>query len=264
MTEAGEQQTNDAVVARALDLLRQAIDAVHDLTPKEYRVPAAIEFIAVKMMWQSVSKCEAIHNLASNGLLDEASIVLRSLMWDVQRLIYMDQNPEQRNALLFGLANKHIHNLEDLATIAEQIGVDAQILRESVIKQRQAFEKARTALEVTKLKRFPSEGLDIARSIGRLNDMLDHQMLSGNAHSAALSMLTNVSAQKEGKVHLSSRNKKPGFVSGITASAVDYLFKGAIATARAQGWDSSRELLKRYAETKQQIKQLDPEKRGNY
>ena len=239
---------DDPIFTEALALLRQGIDAVHDLTPKEYPQIPAIEFTATKMMWQSISRCEAVHLLLTEGHLDEATILLRSLMWDAQRLIYMDQNPDDRIALLLGLGNKQTHNMEALVRIAEELELDAEIFRQEVINRRQQLERARSARGVGELKRFPSEGIDIARSIGKLNDMLGHQMYSANTHSAALSIFTNVSITEDGTVNLTSRNKAPRYVSGAARSAVEHLFDGAIATAKAQEWKTVDELRRCYKE----------------
>lgn len=249
MNKPQENVMDDPKFTESLALLRQAIDTVNGLTPKEYPKIPAIEFLAIKMMWQSVSRCDAIHLLLMDGLLDDATILLRSLMWDAQRLIYMDQNPDDRVALLMGLGNKQIHNMEALAKIVEELGLDSKTMREEVIRRRQQFEKARSARGIGKLKKFPAEGLGIARNIGRLSDMLGHQMYSASTHSAALSMFTNVSETADGEVTFSSRNRAPGYVGGTASSACEYLFEGAIATAKALGWDTKKELREQYAET---------------
>jgi hypothetical protein len=242
--------------AKALDLLRHAVDRIRELAPSEYLGLPATELIAIKMMWQSVSKSEAIHSLLGDGFSDEASILLRSQMWDVQRLIYMDQNPDDRYALLFGVGNKQIHNLDSLASVAEEIGLDTTAIREAVSKQRQAFEEARAKRGVSRLRRFP-EGLGIARNIGRLTDMLGHQMYSANAHSAAWSMLANVTILEDGKVNLSSRNEKSGYVIGIAQSSAEYLIEGATVTAQAHEWELLPELLEWRVEIDRRIKQLN-------
>ena len=61
-------------------------------------------------------------------------------------------------------------------------------------------------------------------------------------------MFTNVSKTEDGTVNLTSRNKAPGYVSGAARSAIEHLFDGAIATAKAQEWDTVDELRGRYKE----------------
>ena len=97
---------NDSVVTSAVALLRQGMDTVVELTPKQDRELPVIEYFPMKMTWQLISRCEGIHLLLNDGLLDEASILLRSLMWDSQRLIYLDHNPDDRAALILGLHQK--------------------------------------------------------------------------------------------------------------------------------------------------------------
>lgn len=216
----------------------------------------AIELIAFKMMRQSISRCDSIHLLLTDGLLEDATILLRSLMWDAQRLIYLDQNSNDRVALLFGMGYQSIQNLEDLASKAEANGLDAAVIRSAVVKQRQMIGEAIAAHGGVKRKKFPKEGAGLAKSIRRPTDTLGHQMYSATAHSAALSIFTNVSISEDGKVNLSSRNKSPGYVSGIAWSAIEHMFEGVIATAKAQEWDTLDKLREQYAETSAKFKCL--------
>jgi len=235
-------------MTQALTLLRQAIDAVIDLTPKGVRELPVIEFMPTKMMWQAVSRCEAIHRLLSDGLLGEATILLRSLMWDAQRLIYMDQYPQQRSALILGLLEKHLRNWEELARLAEERGREEKPVRQKVKEQRRQLEQLRMSHGVGKLKKFPSEGYNIVRRTNRLSDMIGHKMFSISAHAAAQSMFVGESRTDDGEMRLFSRNKNPVYVNGVAGSASEYLFEGTIATAKAQEWDTWDELRERYAE----------------
>lgn len=248
---------DDPIFTDALALLRQAIDEVHGHMPKEYRefdLPA-IELTALKMMRQSISRCDSIHLLLTEGLLEDATILLRSLMWDAQRLIYMDQHPKDRISLLLTLENKKTNNMEGQANIAKELDLDVTIMRKEVTKRRREYEKARLAYGAGKPKTFP-EGEGMARSIGRLTDVLGHKMYSASTHGAALSVFSNVAIGEGGKLKLLSRNKSPGYVSGVAWSASEYLFEGVIATAKAQGWNTVDQLRELYAETNGEFERL--------
>jgi hypothetical protein len=159
-------------IETAFALLRRAIDAVIDLAPKEAHELAVIEYFPMKMTWQSVSRCEGILLLQRDGLLDEACILLRSLMWDAQRLIYLDKHPDERVALILGLQQDQLNNWQSLCKVAKERGRDPEPLLSTIKLKRQQIENAKLKHGIGRLKKFPKEGIGIARSVRRPSDMI--------------------------------------------------------------------------------------------
>lgn len=245
---------DDPVFVAALELLKKGIAAVDATTPKEERELPVLEAMPVKITWQLVARCEAIHHLLADGLLDEATIILRTLLWDSQRLMYMDKHPEWRKALVLGMEEEQLKNWESLARQAERRGRDEEQIHEFVRTRRKQLQAI--GLSVGRQRKFPPEGGALAKAMERDSDEIGHLMYSQAAHSAAWSQTVNIQKTDDGKYHHFLRNKTPGLVAGVACSAVEYLLEGTIATARAQDWDTLDELREKYEEINVEIEAL--------
>ena len=252
-------ETKDHTVSEALDLLRQSIETIVTHTPTQTRELPVLEVMPVKMTWQLLGRCEAIHHLLDDGLLDEATIILRSLMWDAQRLMYLDKHPDWRKALILGMEEDQLKKWEALARQAGKRGRDPQSIHDYVRDRRQQIQ--RIGLPIGRRRKFPPEGSGIGKILGRESDIIGHQMYSHAAHSAAWSQLVNTRTTEDGEFQLILRNKNPRLVGGVAWSAIEYLFQGTIATAKAQEWDTLDELRERYAEIDGKFERLLKRKR---
>jgi hypothetical protein len=81
-------------------------------------------------------------------------------------------------------------------------------------------------------------------------------MYSIAAHNSAQSMFVGEKRGSDGSVELFSRNKHPTYVTGVAGSASEYMFEGAIATAKAQGWKTLGELRQNYSEIEAEFESL--------
>ena len=245
---------DDPLFAAAIELLKRSTEAVQAATPKRDRELPNLEALPVRMTWRLVARCEAINNLLADGLLDEATILLRTLMWDCHRLLYMDKHPDRREALILRLEQDRLTNLENLTRLAEERGRDVKELRKDIEKRRRDVQ--RVSLPYGRLKPFPQDGDSLARSLDREGDIVNHKMFSHAAHSAAWSQVANFQKTEDGHFHLNLRNKSPRLVAAVANHAAEYLFLGTIATARAQEWQTLDELREKYREVEIEFEAL--------
>lgn len=227
----------------ALDLLKRGIADVDSATPKGPRELPVLEAMPVKMTWQLVARCEAIHHLLADGLLDEATLILRTLLWDSQRLMYMDQHPEWRKALILGMEEEQLKKWEQLGKQAAKRDRDPEAIIKHVRNRRKQLQEL--GLPVGRHRKFP-EGSGMANELGRESDLIGHLMYSHAAHSAAWSQTVNIQKSDAGGLQHFLRNKSPRLIVAVAGCAIEYLFKGTIATAKAQEWDTLDELRQQY------------------
>jgi hypothetical protein len=134
-----------------------------------------------------------------------------------------------------------ICNWEDLVTIAKEARIDFEV-EPTLAKLREENQKVQRKMKqlgVKKLIKFPGQGAAIARTLGRLADIVGHKMYSLEAHSAVLSPV-NIGLKKgeDNENYFYLRDKNPNLVYGASHSAAEYLFEATIAIASWQEWST--------------------------
>lgn len=248
--------TDDGVFDDALVLLRSSVNTVNCLTPKARRTNPLGDLRPTKMFWQLFRRSDAIQFLLKEGFLDDAMILLRSCMWDAQRLIYLRQNPADRDALVLGLEVDMITNWENLASIEKAAGRDTREFDRKIQERRTGLENARERRGIGKKKSFPKEGSNLARAIGRSSDQIGHKFFSISSHGASLSPVMEMQVDNENAISLYVRNKNPIFVAYVAWATSEYLFEAAVALGAIQGWDTLADLESQYEATEKRFRKL--------
>jgi hypothetical protein len=243
------ERTDDANFQASLELLNDAIASVNALTPKGCRDLPGLEVVALRMFWQSFSKCRAIHLLVSNGCIGEAAIALRSLMFDCHHLLYLKNHPAERDGLLLSLREREIRNMQRVARVASKAGMAKDIGRilEKTEEDLRELERERIELGAKEDTKFPNQGAKMARKLGRLSDVVGYEMFSSIVHGAALGPVRiGLRKIKDREVNLELADKNPKLAYGAAYDAIEFLFEASIAVATWEEWDTLEELEGKY------------------
>ena len=182
------------------------------------------------------------------------------MIFDVHRLVYIEQNPNERAGLALRIRHGEIQNWEDLARIVEEARVDRDtaVIYARVEEAKADINSAMTRFGVERLPRFPGEGKDMAKSVGRISDLVGHKMYSMTTHGAGQSLLQLDIITDDGERMIHYKNDAPNLRIGVTHSAAEYLFVGTIAVAKWQQWPLLSELESAWAEIDSEFQSLRP------
>lgn len=246
---------NDTANRRSLKYFQQGIDAVTDLTPKERRQTQELEFIPIRIQWGTVRTSQAILKCLDEGFLSEAVVLLRSLMFDVHRLIYLEQNSDHFQELLISYLEKNLNRLSGIAKGPLPTGSKhtQSTLENKIQEKRQNIELLKIKFGIKKCRKFPAEGANIAKKIGRDHDLVGHNLYAIITHDAAWNTQAILKAS-DGEQQLYLLNKEPKYVAGAAASATEYLFEGTVALAKLFHWNSLADIEQVYSQLELKFK----------
>jgi hypothetical protein len=228
---------------RTSHLLARVNQTVLDATPNETTV-SPIYAVIITIYWRCLSRYEAIVLLLKHHHTDEALTVMRSLLNDAQRLIYLDRHPQKRNGTVMWLWNERLSNIESLANTAErtnQPGSQADVL-DFVKDQRASLEGDKREFGVTKFLKPPKEGASMARELNRLDDWLDYLMMTHASHGTLSSPGLSLKSVGSGAKQISLRNTDLGLLLGVGEGAASYIFEAALSVASMLQWESKHVL----------------------
>jgi Family of unknown function (DUF5677) len=224
------------VATEALAILQSAIQTTRTALQASAcaRVVGMEKFIAVSMAWRCSSHGEAIHLLLSVGHADEASILLRSLLADAQRLEYMRSHPSDRLSLSVHLWRARLRNIRDMMKAAKESRQPANEvddrLRSMVDIAEATLDQIVHNRQLGKEKKFPAEGWTMARNLNRLDDVMDYVMTSHTAHGTLLGTGATFPSDPEGRHMVPIKTDDLELVIAISGRAQQYVFLSAVAT----------------------------------
>ena len=240
-------EPSHALRDRIFHLLARVNQTVLDATPNEITA-SPIYVVIITIYWRCLSRYEAIGLLLKHHHTDEALTVMRPLLNDAQRLIYLDKHPQKRNATVMWLWNERLSNIGGLAKTAErtnQPGSQADVL-DFVRDQRASLERAKRNFGVTKFLKPPKEGASMAREFNRLDDWLDYLMTTYASHGTLSSPSLSLKSVGSEAKQIALRSTDLGLLLGVGERAANYIFEAALSVASLLEWESKHVLQARW------------------
>lgn len=224
---------------RIFHLLARVDQTVIEATPKESK-NSPIYLVIFTIYWRCLSRYEAIVLLMKHDHIDEAIAVMRSLLNDAQRLIYLNKHPQKRNATVMWMWNERLSNIEKLAKTAvktNQTGSQADIFR-FVKNQRASLERTKQKYGIIKFQKPPDEGADMAKELNRLDDWLDYLMTTYASHGTLSSPGISLKSLGSNTIQIPHRNTDLGLLLSVSERATGYIFEAALSVASMSRWES--------------------------
>ncbi len=216
-------------------LLEETSAALMSTAPQVLESPPIVDHVAYWMLTTCLSRLAAISLLLRAGHLDDSLPLLRQLMYETHRIMYLAAAPDlERPALALGWQNQQITEGRKLVTKVESSGRDEpelDELKEALRRQQQDFERTRKHLGIESVSHFPAEGEAMIRKLGRQKeDLVNATILVTAFHNTGLmEWLTSESEGRDRKRYIRRMDARTRF--GLAELALEWALEAAIAAS---------------------------------
>lgn len=224
-------------------LAEQLLQRVLDATPKEELEIATAHAYILGMFWRTVRLYDGTLLLLKAELPEEGAFLTRSLFEESLRLQQLAAEPEARNALILGWANKSIDEKRGLLLVAQSLGLDQNIDTDlaSLEDERRHLHEYRTRHHVASLRSFRSVR-DAAVQFDRKEDYLTYEWTHESVHGSDAAWMFGRRRTARDAAALHAKTTDPMLRAAFAEFAARSLADSALATFTIFGWPLPSEL----------------------
>jgi hypothetical protein len=229
------------VAAQADDLLQ----LVRQKTPKGPLDISPPHVHILGMFWRALRLYDGVLLLLKAELPEEAAFLARSLFEESLRLRQLEEDSQDRDALILQWANRSIDQKRGLMEVARRLGLDSDPEIDGIVaaldRDRDGLQKRARRHGITKFRPFRSVR-DASVRFDRKKEYWIYEWAHESVHGTDAAWLYGRRRTAENEARLYAKTSDPGLRAGFAAFAARSMIDAMEATSKIFGWPVLPEL----------------------